>query len=455
MNSPQMFVRAVVFAALALGVEAQEQASFTFYHGSAGKSQVKVDNRNQQNNNVATKFTLVLPVGGEVCVSIPNAHPAMYSYSLIAKVDTPKVESPDISQFAGLLNGLATGFKVAALDENAKKALGTFGTKGLLVAVTFPEEFTALSSALKTLSQDVDSAKKWAADSDSPEPFSGDPGANGTGYAGAVAKIAKLSNEKHRFNDTKLRENLSTLSASARAAMKKEQIALSAELMSSMEGFLDLLVTTRDGLKADYGKATVPRPCKQIVSGRNTIRLHISKKQASAQRDTTGGDGKEPQYATLEVISRYERKIVSVDPMTVLVNTWKIPQFQVVADTLVGPKENVSAARAGLMLSINPTSWDVGDDWGLGFGLGLGLSASDAVTDYFAGVLVSYRSNIRFGVGFGRSKQPKSVKGATIGKPLPANFGKLEDAIEQSELKNARDAVYFLVSIPGLALKKK
>jgi hypothetical protein len=217
-----------------------------------------------------------------------------------------------------------------------------------------------------------------------------------------------------------------------------------------MDGLAELLVTTRDRLKSDY-RGTATTLCQTIVAGRNVLKIAIAKKQPTAKRDTTGGNAKDP--FTIEVQSRYERKVVSLDPMTVLVNTWNVPQFQVINDTLTAPTDNVSSARPGLMLSLNPTNWGFGDDWGFGFGLGVGLSASEAVTDYFAGLHVSFRSNIRFGVGYGRSKQPKSVKGATVGKPLPANFGKVEDAIESSGFSH--DAVYFLVTIPGLALVKK
>ncbi len=459
----QRAIRAGVFSLAALSVEAQEQASFTFYHGRLGESRITFDARGQRNDNHAPTFTADLPVGAQVCVKVTNAHPALYAYSLSVKVDTPTVEIPDVSKFGGLLSGLATGFQLATapLDVSAqKKVMAYLATQGvdttkLLMRDSFPVAFTELSSALRTLSEDVAKAKKAADDSDLPELVTDQAGEGGKGYGGAVEKIRALPEEKHRFNDPKLKENIAALVVSANAAMKGSKLPLANQLTSALEGFAELLLTTRDRLKTDYATTTARsmRMCKVVVAGRNTIRIAIGKKQPGAMRDTTGGDGKDPQYFTIEATSRYERKIVSIDPMTLMVNTWNIPQFQVVGDTLIAPKENVAAARAGLMLSLNPMSWGPNGDWGLGLGLGLGLSASDVVTDAFAGVLVSYRSNIRFGVGYGRSKQAKSVKGATVGTPLPANFGKLEDAVESSGFSN--DAVYFLVSIPGLALKKK
>lgn len=98
-------------------------------------------------------------------------------------------------------------------------------------------------------------------------------------------------------------------------------------------------------------------------------------------------------------------------------------------------------------------SWGANGDWGFGIGLGLGVSTSDAITDALAGATVTFRNSIRFGIGYGRSRQHESVKGAVVGKPLPANIGKLEDAVQSGGL--TKDAVYFLITVPGIALKTK
>src|SRR5688500_4852326 len=88
----------------------------------------------------------------------------------------------------------------------------------------------------------------------------------------------------------------------------------------------------------------------------------------------------------VEVQSRFQRKVVSVDPLTLGVLTWNVSRFEIDADTLAGPHENPTLARPGLMLSLNPTNWGLADDWGLGIGLGLGLGTSDVITDVLMGL---------------------------------------------------------------------
>jgi hypothetical protein len=189
------------------------------------------------------------------------------------------------------------------------------------------------------------------------------------------------------------------------------------------------------------------------VRGRNTIRLLIAKSGETGKRDVTGKDGADPQYFTVEAQSRFERKVLSVDPLTLGVLAWNVPVFAIDADTLVAPTENPTLARPGLMLSLNPTNWGLADDWGLGIGLGLGLGSKDIVSDVLMGLTVSYRSTFRLGVGYGRSRQPASVRGVRVGQHLPADFGKLEDAIESKPF--GKDALYFIMALPGLSLKSK
>src|SRR5687768_13836261 len=78
-------------------VTAQSDASFQFYHGSGKTSRISVDNNNDEIKNNGRKFEVVLNPGVEVCITIINAHPTNYKYSLEAVVDTTQPQLPDLS----------------------------------------------------------------------------------------------------------------------------------------------------------------------------------------------------------------------------------------------------------------------------------------------------------------------------------------------------------------------
>ena len=440
-------------------LQAQEQITFRFFHGRGTQSRATVDDTDKRLENQHLKFSRSLLPGSEVCVTVQNAHPVNYKYSLNAIVDSTEPSLPDLSKFTALLLKLPakvgkTGPEIQLLRNQGDSlssipGLLAFRETSSVSAVEDP--VTAYYKALRTLSGDIARADSAAIASDTPEPVDGStPGQAGFGY-GQTA-IAALSREKYQFNDPKLKDNFAELYKKAKDAATTPNDKI---LADALGGYADILIAERDKLSASFAPDAKgsPRLCKAVAVGKNSIRLSIAKTVKSGQRDTTGGEGKTPQYFSVEVQSRFQRKIVSIDPLTLGVLTWNVPRFEIDADTLGAPLENPTLARPGIMLSLNPANWGLADDWGLGIGLGLGLGSSDLVTDVLMGLTVSYRSIIRIGVGYGRSRQPDRVRGLKVGQKLPANFGKLEDAVESKQF--GKDAIYFLVALPGLSLKSK
>lgn len=440
---------------------AQDEAVFVLYHGRAGQSRVTVTDRNEGSLNFRQRFSRSLTVGTPVCVVVQNAHPANYKYSLEAIVDTSQPELPDLTRFNDFIGSLS-GYLKLTTPEAQRSMLNFWNapdpSRGINSLVpSIPQEVADYIAALALLKADVDSATTWAKLSDAPEgPDPGTP-AGRTGYQFAVGAIAALPSAAHRFNDAKLKDHLGELFKRAKQAAKQPATGTSEwEItVEALGGFADLLVNNRDQLKSAYSPETnaAPRLCKSVAAGTNTFRLAIAKVKESGSRDVTGKGAAEPQYLSIEVLGRFQRKVVSVDPLSLGVLAWNVPRFSVEGDTLRQQLENPVTARPGLMLSLNPSSWGVADDWGLGLGLGLGLGTESVVTDVFMGAMVSFRNTIRVGIGYGRSRQPASVRNASVGMPVPANLGRLDDAVQPGGL--GKDAVYFLLALPGLSLKSK
>jgi hypothetical protein len=457
MRAPIAWTLLAITVSFVTPMTAQEQITFRFFHSNGGKSRAIVDDADRKLENQHFRFSRVLSAGDEVCVAVPNAHPVNYKYSLDATVDTTEIAAlPDITKILAALKALPFNVK-------ADKAAGTLMYKAGLLAQAgdsaFLEKMTSAATVedsvdlyyqgLSRLSGDLFRVDEVVAASDTPEAMDGTP--ETTGFAFAQKRLAGFSGDPLQFNDPKLRENLTKLHDNAMKSAKNAKDSLA---VLTLDVLGDALAARRDKVRASYAQdIPMPRLCKPIASGKNVIRLVIARAGETGKRDLTGPDGKTLQFFTVEVQSRFQRKMISLDALTLGVLAWSVPAFAIEGDTLAAPRENPTLARPGVMLSLNPSNWGLADDWGLGLGLGLGLGSDDLVTDVLMGVTVSYRNLFRFGVGYGRSRQPSSVRGLKVGQTLPADFGKLDDAVESKPF--GKDALYFIVALPGLSLKSK
>ena len=443
--------------ALCSPLAAQSEAAFQFYHGSGGTSRIAVDNDGKEVRNGKRKFDLVLAPGADVCVSVANPHPVNYRYSLDAVVDTFKADLPDLSVLKGFIEKLP-GY--VEKDATKQTALRMFLKRSVdSVAREEPpkddpnEKLRVLFVALRSLSDEVDTAKSAAEQSDIPEAFDKRDGSDG-GFRAAVKRITGLPKDKFHFNDPKLKENFDEELKKARewADTNTSRKILAAGLAASTT----LLLTARDKLRTDYSASgsEMTRLCKAVAAGRNTITLAIAKAGDAGKRDTYAKDDKGTPPVQIVVDSRYQRKFATLDALTLGVFASDVPKFGIHDDTLrIDEREDPTNARPALLLNMNVWNFGPADMFGLGFGPGVGFSGKNIVSDLFGGVTLSFRDILRFGAGVGRSSQPKSVKGAEVNKHIPENFGAIADAIENGSLNSK--AWYLLLTIPGLSLGGK
>jgi hypothetical protein len=416
-------------------------------------SRVFIDDRGQPIANSRKKFDLVLRPGAQVCIEISNAHPVNYKYSLEAIVDTTKPELPDISKITGFLTSLP-GY---VQEDPAKRDR----IRGMMQAPKQIEQLPdsvldpklgPIIRALAVLKEELDSAQSAAAESDTPEPLKEIDSGTG-GFSKAVARIGKLPKEQFHFNDSKLSEHFSEELKKANdwAGTKLERRVF----VDALNASSSLLLAARDRLRADYSPSVRARQrlCKPVSVGRNTITLAISKSGSEGSRDTYAKTDKGDGLLEVEVESKYQRKVVSLDPFTFAAFSHDVPVFGIRDDThRVERTANPTNIRPGLMLSWNPLALDPAEKWVVGVGLGAGYSGKDVFADLLGAVTLSYENLVRIGIGKGKSSQPESVKGAVINAHIPPNFGALKDAVQTGTLNS--ESWYLLISFPGLSIGK-
>ena len=404
-------------------------------------------------SNSPRKFAFTLKPGAEVCVIIANAHPVNYRYSLDAIVDTTKEPLPDVSAITAFLIRLPGYVQPDATKQAPVRSLitspGTH-TEALAADVLDPRLETLIKS-LAILRDEVKLADGAAKASDAPGALT-DRDSDKVGFRAAVTAIGSLPDADLHFNDSKLAERHAAELKKVRewAGTIDARLVIADALAASSA----LLISTRDRLRSDYSDnaASSLRLCKPVAVGRNIFRLQIAKTTTTGSRAVYAKDEKTAPFE-IEVGSKYERKVVSLDALTVAVSSRDVPVFAIRNDSLVVRSvSNPTSVRPGVMLSMNPFAFGDADDWILGGGIGIGYSSKDVISDLLVGLTFSYRNAVRVGVGLGKSNQPEKVKGVEVGQRIPANFGDLKDAIENGTL-NAR-AWYMIVTLPGLTLKK-
>jgi hypothetical protein len=130
-------------------LSAQPAADTTFVHVAHGAPSrvfrfIERDGRFEQRDGRSLR--IARPLGSNVCLSVQNANPVVFTYNFNAKVDTTFSQLPPEARLAlGVLGGF--------LDVGAKDAAGA----------QLPKEVTALITAVGTLAADVESLAKATA----------------------------------------------------------------------------------------------------------------------------------------------------------------------------------------------------------------------------------------------------------------------------------------------------
>ncbi|MFN0098690.1 MAG: hypothetical protein ACKVS7_08460 [Gemmatimonadaceae bacterium] len=433
-------VLAVASAVLApqVTIGAQSKTEVRIFHGRLKDSGFAEANRSRGIEQGGREARFSLDVGDQLCVVVSNAHPFYYGYSLEAAVDTSSYALPDLALF--------TKFIETVKDYNALQTMGT-----LPQAIEVPENpRDSLAGFVLQLRRDLDSANVLLRASD-------DPGTErnmtdaGIGFRRVVPQLKGLSSKQGRFNDAKLAENHTTwMAALSRWAGTDETKLADATLLSAATLFSRAARDAITSVVNDSSSAAV-RICKPVQKGVNTYQLQIAKRGEIGTRDTFKKD--DATAIKLVVESKFERKAVAVEPVTLVISAKNVPGFAVRSDTLVSVEhENRTVARPGAVLTFTPWAFGRREQWALGVAAGAGFSSKDVVSDLLFGVTLDFRGLVRLGAGYGFSSQPESVKGATVGQPIPASLGELDKAIVNGKLNQG--ALYVLLSLPGLSLGK-
>jgi hypothetical protein len=374
----------------------------------------------------------------QVCLTVINAHPADYVYSLSITVDTTTPRTPE---FPAPFQSLLDLFK-------AVSKLSVPTGRGVEVIRDPLADYLVLIQGVQNLQGDDSSAIQAAKASDQAEVLSDvDASPPTSGYRRAQLFLRdSLKADSFHFNDPKLEEHLAAAVASARTGVKSSALdettkQLHLTVIDGLEALIAVLLAEREHLRESFtspGKLTI---CGEVGAGPTAMALNITPKDGGygSARDT---------IVRLDIVVRppYPRSTVSIHPVAIAAISTNVPEFAVDNGTLRAPVSDGVAYRVGAFLNINLASF--GPDRVLGAGLGAGVGVftqPGIISDLFLGTVLSYRDAIRVGFGVGLSAFPHSVKGVAVGSPFPPDAGKLDDLVENK----MKQSLQLLLVLPG------
>jgi hypothetical protein len=255
-----------------------------------------------------------------------------------------------------------------------------------------------------------------------------------------------IPSDSLRFNDPELPQHLDSLMARLDSVAKQDNVLET--LVLAIKGYSRSLLAERNSLNATYAAAnTSVSLCKTVQRGLNTLALYASRRDSSGTRDAGN-----QSLLTVVAQTRFTREPVSLRPVAFVMHSSNVPDFQIRGDTLIALPGEKNLFRLGTLLALNLASWGTQGEKGAALGLGFGTGGGGKVlSDFFVGMVVGYYDLLQIGVGAGVSQLPARVKGATPGRLLPADAGKLDDLIEN----DWKGALYLIFSLRDLIPRKE
>lgn len=375
------------------------------------------------------------PPGTEVCVNIPDANPANYVYGLAVSVDTTKPKPLELGPFSVLASAFPSASAEAAPAEKGEKPPAPSPLKPI----------QGFMDSLKLLEGELNQARQWSKESDRPETIEQlglAVSARPSGYSRAQNLIAGLSDRPNHFNSKELSKDLIVLGNLGAAAAGNDTFLKN--IVQAFKAYATRMLEARDAIQDAFKADPEIAVCGAVGDGTTTLSLSIKPRPGgfAAAREHDGAIDFE-----IVIAPPYRRNGVEVVPIAFVTFASNVPRFEVVNDTLRGPRDDATAFRVGALLQINLASFGASDELGVGVGLGLGSRGSDQlISDVFVGPVLSYRDAIRIGLGVGGSQFPASVKKGTVDHPFPSDAGKLDGLIEQ----RMRRAYQVIVLFPGI-----
>lgn len=421
---------------------AQTRRDYQFFHGSkygVRSGLVSPGDNGALRRDAAQTLKLSLPAGAKVCVTVVNAHAVNYAYSLSFTIDSTAPALPDLSKDSS--SPLAKLFAGAVAAKKAADASGKFDQDPSVDQAA--REFKGdLSPVLEyvdrvgTLRADVESAKEFAKNSDSPERLdqvedAGDEIDLERGFKYARYRILHLSKESGHFNDAKLKETLAAWLKEVQGKVGSDTKLKS--LVSMIDGYATSLVGTRDQLLKGYTDGTGQvEVCGTVADNTTTFELKIAKKDSSAAKERDTGADVQLKFI---VENSYVRPPVSVHPIALGVLTSNITNFSLDQGGILRASDQRGSfdIRLGALFEVNVAEFGERHRLGLGAAIGAATGgAEQALSDAFFAVVVSFMDKARVGVGIGGSWVATSVKGGSVDQPLDLKGKKLDDLIERS-----------------------
>jgi hypothetical protein len=343
--------------------------------------------------------------GSQVCVKVENAHPYLYNYSLGFNVDSTKEKTPDLAPLAALL----------------KAAIGSSGNPGP-VGSGFIDDFYA---RFKPLSDSIQVAQEAIKRSDDPA----------FGMKGAKAAVASAFRNPPKKDEIDKWENAPS---NARNTPQEKLV------FAALKAYAVSLFQKMESIQKSYGPsaAEVVERCQKLGEYKTSFALKIKASGDSAQRDV--GDS----VVTFTIEPRYRRARIEAYPVLYAAHASDVATFRLENGLVRQGSEYQRAFRPGAVAAINlPGSREVA--YGPVIGLGMPSDKKLSLSDFFSGLVVSYKDYLRVGAAYGSSEVVTGVKApAVVDQALPANI-KLDDVLARGQ----KGAWFLFVALPGLGLK--
>ena len=419
-------------------VYAQDQIVIDVYHGIQGSRIVDYQSDNGIVKSEKTIQSFQAKKGTKILIRISNANPYFYTYS-VSSVDRPNEKLPDLSALTSLLSSQITK------SENAS-----------------PPWWDDYRSKLQTVEKGLSIAQDIIKNSDVPEAISELDGNPEHGFKYAQGQLLKIGTPQNgqigdptifRLFDGSL-DLKSSLDSWYNAAKVAADAAVGDKdankfILSVFQKYAGAMLGTKNSINSMF---LHPAEVKfETTVGDNPVTLHLKIKA----RDTTTTLVRElgDSVVTLNVNPFYDRATVVLAPVAYSIIASNVPSFSIVNGKITRGEDVSARFRAGGFLSITP--WNIGsyDQVGIGLGLGFGISTSGSTkffSDFLFGGTISYRDDIRIGIGYGVAQLPSGLKAPFVeGQSLPTNSSSLDDIIEN----DYKGAIFILFNITGLNLK--
>lgn len=432
------FLYALLMAATQAGpLDAQEKFDAYVFHGTDGRPSSFVTHTGEGYQRLGTRLRPALVEGDSVCITVLNAHTAKYRYSFARSVDTTGVELPDLSDQVALLSAM-----LGSVPPLTSADLSRSERPPSVSDLRF------FLNGLSALTEQLDSATSLAARSDVPESLEDLDAVDahvGAGFRHARYLLLALPSGPGQFNDPALGETIDQLADSADLVVEGDsELEL---LASALRAYGESLANSVRLLKSQYveASATVSH-CSTIGAGETSVVLEVQSKSGDSEPSRDVGSDSD---LAIEVRPVFRRSRISVHPLGLLAVAPGVPDYRLDGGTVRRGVDDRTAVslRVGVATNIELRSWGAEKALGLGLALGLGSSGEEVLTDVFTGLIVSYRSEVRLGLGIGPSKFPVRLKpGVAVDEPLSGDSEDLDGLVEN----DWRLALSMFVTLPGL-----